>query len=194
MMVRNRLEGNLARDPAERDHAHQLGTNAERLKVAEWLLLCADGQSPKERWEVSIKFKQILRARHKANRKRKYGKGSLLLNQAEKEAVNKPMDEPLSHVFFGKYYAWCRAHGIEVSEGADRAQDVMRAAKMTEATVDRHFFGEFGLAAEMIDMGIMDPETKVKAKHLHVCMLYVSLFIYAFLIRIVGDQRPAPRE
>ena len=32
---------------------------------------------------------------------------------------------------------------------------------MTEATVDRQFHNEFGLEAELIDAGIMDPETKV---------------------------------
>ena len=32
---------------------------------------------------------------------------------------------------------------------------------MTEKTVERHFHGEFGLEAELIDAGIMDPITKV---------------------------------
>ena len=34
---------------------------------------------------------------------------------------------------------------------------------MTKATVERHFHGEFGLEAELVDAKVMDPETKVIA-------------------------------
>ena len=69
----------------------------------------------------------------------------------------------LSKNFFERFYPWCRAQGIKIEEGVERSQDEKRAAKMTEATVDRHFHGEFGLEAELMDAGVMDPETKVIA-------------------------------
>ena len=59
------------------------------------------------------------------------------------------------------FYPWCRAHDIEIEEGVARSQDEKRAAKMTETTIQRHFNGEFGLEAELIDAGVMDAETKV---------------------------------
>ena len=57
----------------------------------------------------------------------------------------------LTHAFFQRFYPWCRAHGIEIETGVARSQDEKRAAKMTEAVVRRHFHGEFGLEAELID-------------------------------------------
>ena len=143
-----------------RDHHNQLMTNEERKQVARWALLSADGQKPKDRAKVSDKIKLVLRARHKDNKARKYGPGTVRLNEQELEAL-KNENLQLSHKFFGKYYAWCRAQGIPIDEGVDCAQDVKRALKMHEGTVKKHFDGAFGLGAELIDSGIMDPETKV---------------------------------
>ena len=145
---------------AARDHAKQLLTNSERRKLAEWLMACANGHSPKDRTEISSKIKTMLRARHDSNRKKKYGAGSVRLNR-EEVAVLQGNEPRLSKTFFERFYPWCRAHGIKVSEGVDRAQDEKRATKMTEATVERHFLGEFGLEAELLDAGVMDPDTKV---------------------------------
>ena len=145
-----------------RDHHLQIMTNKERLQVAEWILACADNQDPKDRTEVSVKIRQILRARHADNKRRKYGKGSVPLNESELDAVKSRMPT-LSHKFFSHYYPWCRAHGVEIHEGVDCAQDEKRAKKMNESTVQRHFYGNFGLEAELVDTGIMDPETKVGA-------------------------------
>jgi hypothetical protein len=39
-----------------RDHHNQIGTNTERLQIANWALLSADGQKPKDRVEVSLKI------------------------------------------------------------------------------------------------------------------------------------------
>tara|TARA_B110000046_G_scaffold128325_1_gene134724 strand:+ start:965 stop:2272 length:1308 start_codon:yes stop_codon:yes gene_type:complete len=143
-----------------RDHHNQILTNEERRHVAAWLLACADGQDPKDRSELSFKVRKILRARHAANKKKKYGKGSVRLNQAEFDAVNSKSPR-LSKMFFEHFYPWCRAHDIEISEGTDHAQDEKRSAKMHEGTIKGHFYAEFGLEAELIDAGVMDPETKV---------------------------------
>ena len=109
---------------------------------------------------MTSKVKEMLRARHASNKKRKYGTGTLKLNDQEVDAVNRNPTQ-LSNTFFQRFYPWCRAHDVAISEGVDRAQDEKRAGKYTEAVVERHFHGEFGLESELIDAGVMDPETKV---------------------------------
>ena len=119
------------------------------------MLACADGQAPKDRAAIAAKVKEMLRARHASNKHRQWGGGSIKLNDQEVAAVHS--SEPrLSKTFFERFYPWCRAHGIKIEEGVERSQDAKRAAKMTEVTVERHFHGEFGLEAELIDAGIMD--------------------------------------
>ena len=152
--------GQMQRMDAPRDHPKQILTNDERYKLGAWLLACAAGQDPKTRIQISAKVKQMLRARRASNRRRNWHGGSIRLNEQELDWVRSKAPQ-LSHTFFQRFYPWCRAHGIAIEEGADRSQDEKRATKMTEATVQRHFHGEFGLEAELVDAGIMDPETKV---------------------------------
>jgi len=134
--------------PSVRDHAKQILTNSERRKLAEWLIACCDGQMPKDRTEITAKVKEMLRARHASNKKKKWGPGTVRLNAQELGVLDS--NEPrLSNQFFQRYYPWCRAHGIEIEEGVDRSQDATRSSKMTEAVVERHFHGEFGLEAEL---------------------------------------------
>jgi hypothetical protein len=142
-----------------RDHHRQILTNDERRKLAEWLLKCADGQDPKDRSKISAKVREMLRARHASNKKKKYGAGTVRLTDTEITAAESK--DELSHKFFQHFYPWCRAYGIEIDAGVSRAQDEKRAVKHTEAVVNRHFYGEFGLEAELIDAGVMDAETKV---------------------------------
>ena len=145
-----------------RDHKHQILTNVERQKLAAWILACADGQDPKDRTNISTKIRAMLKARHASNKSKKYGRGSVLLNPAEVSAAES-VQPRLAKMFFERFYPWCRAHDIAIEEGVERSQDQNRAVKMTEKTVQRHFHGEFGLEAELIDAGIMDPVTKVIA-------------------------------
>lgn len=49
-----------------RDHHKQVLTNDERIKLAEWILACGDGQAPKDRTAVSAKVKAMLAARNKS--------------------------------------------------------------------------------------------------------------------------------
>eukprot|EP00966_Prymnesium_polylepis_P279260 6451623-Prymnesium_polylepis.1 len=143
-----------------RSHHSQILIDSERLKLAEWILACADGQDPKDRVSVSAKVIEMLRAHHKSTKQKRYGKGSVRLNDQELDAVQSKTPQ-LSHTFFTHFYPWCRAHGVAISEGVDRAQDEKRAAKYNENVVRTHFYGEFGLEAELIDAGVMDPVTKV---------------------------------
>ena len=67
-------------------------TNLERKEVAHWALLPADGQKPKDRAQVSLKIKEVLRARHTkqqgAQVRARYGLGTVRLNQAELDALS----------------------------------------------------------------------------------------------------------
>ena len=71
-----------------RDHLHQVLTNDERKKLATWILECADGYKPKHRTDVYVKMKEILRARHRQNKRRKYGTGSIPLSVTEVRSPN----------------------------------------------------------------------------------------------------------
>lgn len=64
--------GKKKRVDAPRDHHCQVLTNDERIKLAEWILACAADQNPKDRTAVSAKVKDMLRARHASNKKRKW--------------------------------------------------------------------------------------------------------------------------
>ena len=46
--------------------------------------------------------------------------------------------------------------GIKIDTGVDQMEEQKRVAKKTEDTVARHFNGEFGLKAELLDAGVMD--------------------------------------
>jgi hypothetical protein len=160
LIVELKGAGKNVRLDAPRDHHNQILTNAERLALAEWVLACADGQQPKGRTEISAKVREVLLARHASNKRRQWCGGSIRLN-AQELAVARNSDAHLAKNFFERFFPWCRARGIKVEEGTERSQDKERAVKMTEAVVERHFYGEFGLEAELIDAGVMDPVTKV---------------------------------
>ena len=73
--------GTKQRVDAPRDHHCQVLTNNERIKLANWILACAAGQDPKDRTAVSAKIKEMLRARHASNKRRKWRGGTIHLNQ-----------------------------------------------------------------------------------------------------------------
>ena len=91
------------RNDAPRDHPDQILTNAERLKLGTWILACADGQDPKDRTAVSNKVRELLRARHADNKRRKWGTGCIKLNTQELRAVNS-RELLLSKSFFERFY------------------------------------------------------------------------------------------
>eukprot|EP00967_Tisochrysis_lutea_P159373 scaffold330165_cov72-Tisochrysis_lutea.AAC.1 len=101
----------------------------------------------------------MLRARAAFNKARKYGLGSIPLNKQERDVVNCPDD--LAHRFFQRIYPWWRAHGVQIDEGVSRAEEERRSRKRNNEVVQNHFYGKFGLEAELVDAGIMDAETKV---------------------------------
>ena len=85
--IRSALKALQTKSVKVRDHHKQVMTNTERMEVARWALLSADGQKPKDRVMVSSKIKMVLRARHKSNKARKYGPGTLRLNSSELDTL-----------------------------------------------------------------------------------------------------------
>jgi len=161
--TKGKVEWELRRNPSNDDSARdantQVLTNAERLKLASWILARADAHDPQTRHQISVQVRRLLSERYKFNKSRKFGKGSIPLNTNELNHVNSDVD--LSHTFFQRIYPWWRARGINISEGVSRAEEERRSRKRTEVVVQNHFFGEYGLERELIDAGIMDPHTKV---------------------------------
>ena len=70
-----------------RDHHNQILINSERRKLAKWILACTDGQDPKDRTHISSKIRELLKARHASNKRRKWGTGTVRLTEPEIAAV-----------------------------------------------------------------------------------------------------------
>jgi hypothetical protein len=149
----------LKRGAPARDHHRQTLTNSERELLAEWLLNEANHHKPKTRSDVSAKVREMLKARHTYNRSKKWGKGTVALTDLEATFANGTGD--LSNTFFQAIFPWWRARGINIDLGVSRAQEEKRSKKMREPVVHNHFYGEFGLEAELVDAGIMDKDSKV---------------------------------
>ena len=106
------------------------------MKLATWLMECAHGDMPKNNEEITSKMKAMLRARHKFNRKRKFGAGSIPLRKNEVNFVNSS-GITMWYSLRAKLFAWFQAHGLDVELGKDKPEDAKRAAKMTKATYGR---------------------------------------------------------
>ena len=89
-VTKNQLHGRLQSSNTQviRDHHLQVLTNDERCKLATWLMKCADGNCPKNRDEITSKMREMLRARNKDNRNRKYGMGTIPLSRTEVQFAN----------------------------------------------------------------------------------------------------------
>ena len=70
LLTELKARGAKERTDASRDHPKQILTEDERIKLAEWILACADGKCRTDRTAVSFKVRERLRARHTANKRR----------------------------------------------------------------------------------------------------------------------------
>jgi hypothetical protein len=149
----------LTKGACVRDHHRQTLTNSERELLAEWLLNEANHHTPKTRSDISAKARELLKARHAYNKSKKWGKGTVALTDLEVSFANGTGD--LSNTFFQNTFPWWRARGINIDLGVSRSQEEKRSKKMREPVVQNHFYGEFGLEAELVDAGIMDTDSMV---------------------------------
>ena len=142
-------------NPVVERNKYDILTRTELEALNNWIKLSDDHKAAPSFMEVSKKVRQLLLARELFNRKKHHGTGSTPLTNAERVVVNDP------HYLVSKTWHQRNIHSQrDISLKVPKEKDAKRAAKMREDVVQRHFFGLNGLEAELIDAGIMDPETK----------------------------------
>ena len=134
-------------------------TNTERDRVFEWMKKRSDeGDEPVTESMLGEEILKILKARLADNRARNHNKalGCVKLSKAERCLVQQ--DKPPSHIWLQKLKAAAANQGIDYK--TCKTQDSKRQKKQNEGTVNRHFNGAFGLEAELLSVGNLDPETR----------------------------------
>eukprot|EP00965_Chrysotila_dentata_P035060 1166804-Pleurochrysis_carterae.AAC.1 len=132
-------------------------TECEEAALVQWVVQSArnmNAVAERQSGELTKKVTQMLHARKADNRRRKYSKGCTPLSRAEKRLLQP--NATLSHTWEQRFLA----RHAQLQLKGEKAEDAKRAKKQTEATVQHHFYGEFGLQNELIDAGIMDAQTK----------------------------------
>ena len=129
-------------------------TTAEQRRLAEWVMSSARGKDPATNAEISDKVVLMLKARRLDNKQRKHASGCVALTTNEARLVTEA-DAEVSLVWLSSFQA---AHP-EVKRQKVRAADATRTKKQNEGTVEKHFHGEYGVAASLKSIGQIDPET-----------------------------------
>jgi hypothetical protein len=104
----------------------------------------ARGKDPATNAELSEKVVLVLKARQLDNKKRRHCTGTVALTDAEKRLVTAAGAE-VSHVWLTNF----QAEHPEVKRKKVRAADATRTKKQNEGTVEKHFNGEYGVAASL---------------------------------------------
>ena len=127
-------------------------TPIETQRLVQWVLACASNDNPAVEREVSDQVRRMLLCRRLFNRKKKgsYSSAKLVdLSTAEMRIAIDGGD--LSHTWFQGFYAANPSCQLKTAH----KQESMRVGKQREPTVERHFFGEFGLQVHLTKRGIM---------------------------------------
>jgi hypothetical protein len=164
-VLQKALDGELKYCNGERKNDSIL-TELETKELIKWIQDSAKNTNPAIDSEVSEKVINILRCRWAFNVKKRHSKfaGCVPLTDAEMRLVRTPNAE-VSHTWLQNFQARSRLvadDGVGVGPKGVRNADATRTKKQNEGVVEQHFHGVFGVEAELIDMGIMDPETKVR--------------------------------
>lgn len=151
------LKGSCKYAAGER-HKNAILTQKESDRLVEWMQARAQNTNPCMDAAVSEKVVEILRARWAANKKLKHSKklGCVPLSDAEHRLVFTRGAE-VSHVWLQRLAA---RRDQEIEKKGVRNADATRSKKQNEGVVNKHFYGEYGLEAELLGAGIMDPESK----------------------------------
>ena len=99
------LKSNAGKFLDDRDHHNQVLTNSERVKLAQWILACADGQDPKDRVKVTLKVREMLRARNASNR---WGEGAGERGPTPLHPGGPPLGGPSSSASSTRRFKVCR--------------------------------------------------------------------------------------
>mmetsp|Transcript_40357 Transcript_40357/g.91425 ORF Transcript_40357/g.91425 Transcript_40357/m.91425 type:complete len:630 (-) Transcript_40357:276-2165(-) len=130
-------------------------TDTEKNKLCVWIEKSADNLNGASPQEISDRVIKILRARQAHNRAPSTPSAQRVPLTSKEECL---LSEPNAHVskrWLQRFYALF-IDRIEPKQ--ERTQEAKRTKKQCEATVQRHFYGEFGLDAELKDASIMDSE------------------------------------
>jgi hypothetical protein len=129
-------------------------TAKEKQRVFQWMSKSADGGEPVTEAKLCVKVRDVLTARLAYNRAHKHGAACTKLSKAEKRIVS---GGELSHIWIMGFNAEAANNGIDLKPC--RPKDNKRHKKQNEHVVENHFYGEFGLKAELIRNNNLDLET-----------------------------------
>ena len=130
-------------------------TEIETASLVKWILACAQNDNPAVETEVGAKVKEILLCRRLFNRKKKNGKpNAVVIELSDAEQRIALDDGDISHRWFQGFFA---ANPTCEKKKAHK-QEAKRVSKQREPTIERHFYGEFGLTVHLTMRGIMDDD------------------------------------
>ena len=128
-------------------------TVVEMASLVKWVLASAANDNPSVEKEVCEQVRKMLLCRRLYNRKKKSGKPTASIVELTTAELRIAIDDgDLSHTWFQHFYA----ANPECQMKTAHRQEARRVGKQREPTVERHFFGEFGLKAHLTQRGIMD--------------------------------------
>ena len=154
MTLHNALNDQIKAVLGER-YATDVLTEDEEQKLEDWIAASARGKAPATDEEISDKVVLMLKLRKAANKKRKYGPGTIRLTAAETRLATEQGAE-----VSGTWLAKFQARHPRVRPMKERNADVTRTKKQNEGVVEKHFFGEYGVQASLEFHGHMDMATK----------------------------------
>ena len=132
-------------------------TPQEMQKLADWCIKSAANINPAKLAELSERVVKLLRARQAANRSRGGGNGCTPLTKAKKDLLSRQPRGQVSRIWYTNTFL---ANHSTVQPKKARTEDAKRTKKQNEHVVQEHIHGSAGLNNHLIQMGIMDSETK----------------------------------
>ena len=132
-------------------------TPQEMQKLADWCIKSAANINPAKLSELSERVVKLLQARKVDNRRRGGGNGCTPLTKAEKDLLSR---QPLGQVSRIWYTNTFLANHPTLQPKKAKTEDAKRTKNQNEHVVQEHIHGRAGLNNHLIQMGIMNYETK----------------------------------
>ena len=132
-------------------------TPQEMHKLADWCIKSAAKINPAKLAELSERVVMLLRARKEANRRRGGGNGCTPLTKAEKDLLSRQLLGQVSRIWYTNTFL---SNHSTVQPKKAKTEDAKRTKNQNEHVVQEHIHGRVGLNNHLIQMGIMNYETK----------------------------------
>eukprot|EP00734_Pompholyxophrys_sp_LG126_P000205 Pompholyxophrys_sp_v1_NODE_43_length_3196_cov_8.157275.p2 type:complete len:237 gc:universal NODE_43_length_3196_cov_8.157275:2858-2148(-) len=140
--------------PGQREQNLRLLTNQEESDFITWLNGCAANNQPKNRIAQGEIILEILKGRTIQN-SRVFSSQRIPLSGAAKLALKK---NRITGRWFRDFYA---RNCERIVEKVVEKRDKKRIVSSTKETVQEHFYGDFGLLAELKNAGIIDNNNEI---------------------------------